>query len=65
MNAQQGYDVEDLSVAMSACYGKTVTNADIVLFAGASGRHRQHHGHRDVSGPAKNPCCFANRVPCG
>ncbi|MDP6390154.1 MAG: MaoC family dehydratase [Alphaproteobacteria bacterium] len=32
-----GYFLEDLSVGMSASYAKTVTETDIVLFAGISG----------------------------
>ena len=36
MNPQNGYDVEDLTVGMSAEIGKTITEADIVLFAGVS-----------------------------
>lgn len=32
-----GYCVEDLSVGMTAVFAKTVTEADIVLFAGISG----------------------------
>ncbi len=32
-----GYALEDLSVGMSAVFAKTVTEADIVLFAGISG----------------------------
>ena len=32
-----GYCLEDLSVGMSARYARTVTEADIVLFAGVSG----------------------------
>ena len=32
-----GYFLEDLSVGMSASYAKTVTETDIVLFAGVSG----------------------------
>lgn len=36
MNPQNGYDVEDLSVGMSAETGKTITDADLVLFAGVS-----------------------------
>jgi len=32
-----GYYFEDLSVGMSASYMKTVTDADIILFAGVSG----------------------------
>ena len=33
----QGYYLEDLKVGMSASYAKTVTEADVVLFAGVSG----------------------------
>ncbi|MES2770775.1 MAG: MaoC family dehydratase [Pseudomonadota bacterium] len=36
MNAVGGYDIEDLAVGMSASIAKTVTEADIVLFAGVS-----------------------------
>lgn len=36
MNPQNGYDIEDLSVGMSAETGKTITDADLVLFAGVS-----------------------------
>lgn len=32
-----GYFIEDLSVGMTAVFAKTVTEADIVLFAGVSG----------------------------
>ena len=37
MNEVHGYYLEDLAVGMSAIYAKTVTEADIVLFAGVSG----------------------------
>ena len=36
MNPQNGYDIEDISVGMSAEVAKTITDADIVLFAGVS-----------------------------
>lgn len=36
MNPQNGYDVEDISVGMSAELSKTITDADIVMFAGVS-----------------------------
>jgi 3-hydroxybutyryl-CoA dehydratase len=36
MNPQNGYDIEDLSVGMSAETAKTITDADIVLFAAVS-----------------------------
>ena len=37
MNELNGYDIEDLSPGMSATFGKTITEADIGLFAGVSG----------------------------
>ncbi|CAG4884829.1 (R)-specific enoyl-CoA hydratase [Georgfuchsia toluolica] len=37
MNPLGGYDIEDLQPGMSASFGKTVTEADILLFAGVSG----------------------------
>jgi 3-hydroxybutyryl-CoA dehydratase len=37
MNRMNGYDVEDLSVGMSAPLARTITEADIVPFVGASG----------------------------
>lgn len=36
MNAQNGYDIEDLKPGMTASVAKTITEADIVLFAGVS-----------------------------
>lgn len=36
MNAQNGYDIEDLKPGMTASLAKTITEADIVLFAGVS-----------------------------
>jgi 3-hydroxybutyryl-CoA dehydratase len=36
MNPQNGYDIEDLSPGMSAEVAKTITDADIVLFAGVT-----------------------------
>jgi 3-hydroxybutyryl-CoA dehydratase len=36
MNAQNGYDIEDLAVGMTASVSKTITDADIVLFSGVS-----------------------------
>ena len=36
MNSRNGYDIEDLQPGMSGSISKTVTEADIVLFAGVS-----------------------------
>jgi 3-hydroxybutyryl-CoA dehydratase len=43
MNEINGYDIEDLQVGMSATFAKTITEADIVLFAGASGDNNAVH----------------------
>ena len=43
MNAINGYDYEDLEVGMTASFAKTISEADIVLFAGASGDNNAMH----------------------
>ena len=43
MNELGGYDFEDLQPGMSTSFGKTITEADIVLFAGASGDNNAVH----------------------
>lgn len=43
MNNLNGYDIEDLEPGMSASFAKTITEADIVLFAGASGDNNAVH----------------------
>jgi 3-hydroxybutyryl-CoA dehydratase len=43
MNPLNGYDLEDLEPGMSASFAKTITEADIVLFAGASGDNNAVH----------------------
>ena len=43
MNELDGYDIEDLNVGMSASFAKTITEADIVLFAAASGDNNAVH----------------------
>ena len=42
-NALNGYDFEDLEIGMSATFSKTITEADIILFAGASGDNNAIH----------------------
>ena len=37
MNDINGYCLDDLEIGMSACYSRTVTDADVVNFAGVSG----------------------------
>ncbi len=43
MNDLNGYDFEDLEPGMSASFAKTITEADIVLFSGASGDNNAMH----------------------
>ena len=43
MNELNGYDIEDLAVGMTATFAKTITEADIILFAGASGDNNAMH----------------------
>jgi 3-hydroxybutyryl-CoA dehydratase len=43
MNELNGYDIEDLQAGMSATFAKTITEADIVMFAGASGDNNAVH----------------------
>jgi len=43
MNELNGYDIEDLEIGMSASFAKTITDADIILFAAASGDNNAVH----------------------
>jgi 3-hydroxybutyryl-CoA dehydratase len=61
MNEQQGFDVEDLHVGMSATYGKTVTDADIVLFAGVSGDNNAVHTNQEFAATT----AFGGRIAHG
>jgi 3-hydroxybutyryl-CoA dehydratase len=49
MNALNGYDIEDLSEGMVATFAKTITEADIVLFAGASGDNNAVHINQEFA----------------
>ncbi|MDR3518369.1 MAG: MaoC family dehydratase [Azospirillaceae bacterium] len=44
-----GYVLEDLSVGMTAVFAKTVTEADVVLFAGVSGDTNPVHINDDYA----------------
>lgn len=46
----QGYCLEDLEVGMSATFAKTVTDADIVMFAGVSGDMNPVHISDEYAG---------------
>lgn len=45
-----GYYIEDLSVGMTASFGKTITDADIVMFAGVSGDTNPVHLDDEFAG---------------
>jgi 3-hydroxybutyryl-CoA dehydratase len=49
MNDQYGYDIEDLKEGMSASFSKTITEADIVLFAGVSGDNNAVHTNEEFA----------------
>lgn len=61
MNELNGYDIEDLSVGMTASFSKTITEADIILFAGASGDNNAIHINEDFA--RKTP--FKGRIAHG
>lgn len=55
MNTLGGHDIEDFSIGMSATFSKTITEADIVLFAGVSGDNNALHINQE----------FAESMPFG
>ena len=55
-----GYFIEDLEVGMSAFYSRTVTEADIVLFAGISGDFNPLHLNREFSEQTHFGSCIAH-----
>lgn len=61
MNDQHGYDIEDLKEGMEAFFSKTITEADIVLFAGVSGDNNAVHINEEYA--ATTP--FGGRIAHG
>lgn len=61
MNDLGGYDIEDLQVGMQGSFAKTVTEADIVMFAGVSGD--TNPVHIDAEAAAKT--MFKERIAHG
>jgi 3-hydroxybutyryl-CoA dehydratase len=61
MNEMNGYDVEDLQVGMQATFSKTITEADIVLFAGVSGDHNALHVNEEFAATTR----FGGRIAHG
>lgn len=58
MNELNGYDIEDLSLGMSATFSKTITEADIVLFAAVSGDNNAMHINEEYA--ASTPSAAAS-----
>jgi 3-hydroxybutyryl-CoA dehydratase len=61
MNEQNGHDIEDLQVGMTATFAKTITEADIVLFAGVSGDNNAVHTNEEFAATT----AFGGRIAHG
>ena len=61
MNELNGHDFEDMHVGMTATFAKTITEADIVLFAGASGDNNAMHINEEFAKSTR----FAGRIAHG
>jgi 3-hydroxybutyryl-CoA dehydratase len=61
MNQLNGYDVEDLRLGMSASFSKTITEADLVLFAGVSGDINAMHVNEEFAAAT----AFGGRIAHG
>jgi 3-hydroxybutyryl-CoA dehydratase len=58
---QHGYYLEDLSIGMSALFAKTFSEADLVLFAGASGDTNPLHMNAEFAAHSR----FKRRIVHG
>jgi 3-hydroxybutyryl-CoA dehydratase len=61
MNEMNGYDVEDLQTGMQATFSKTITEADIVLFAAVSGDNNAVHVNEEFAATTR----FGGRIAHG
>ena len=61
MNDMNGHDIEDLSPGQTAVFSKTITEADIVLFAGVSGDNNAVHTNEDYASTTR----FGGRIAHG
>ncbi|MCA0177009.1 MAG: MaoC family dehydratase [Proteobacteria bacterium] len=61
MNDMNGYDIEDLHPGMTATFSKTITEADIVLFAGVSGDNNAIHVNEEFAATT----AFGGRIAHG
>jgi 3-hydroxybutyryl-CoA dehydratase len=60
MNVLGGYDIEDLSIGMSATFSKIITEADIVMFAGVSGDNNALHINQEYAETTAFGGCIAH-----
>jgi 3-hydroxybutyryl-CoA dehydratase len=56
-----GYDVEDLQLGMRATFSKTITEADVVLFAAVSGDNNAVHINEEFAATTR----FGGRIAHG
>ena len=61
MNEMNGHAIEDLQVGMRATFSKTITEADIVLFAGVSGDNNAVHTNEEFAATTR----FGGRIAHG
>ena len=61
MNILGGHEIEDCTVGMSATFSKTITEADIVLFAGVSGDSNALHINEEYAQDSQ----FGGRIAHG
>lgn len=61
MNELNGHDIEDLRPGLSATFSKTITEADIVLFAGVSGDNNAVHVNEEFAATT----AFGGRIAHG
>ena len=60
-----GYRFEDLKVGMSAAYGRTVSQADILMFAGVSGDTNPVHLNEELASASMFEGCIAHGMSSG
>ena len=60
MDSIHGYYIEDLKPGMSAVYARTVTEADIVIFAGVSGDDNPVHINKEFAEKTQFEGCIAH-----
>ena len=61
MNELNGHDIEDLHLGMQATFSKTITEADLVLFAGVSGDNNAIHVNEEFAATTR----FGGRIAHG